>query len=205
MTQETDYPSGGVATFRVVETPPDGLSLRVRYPNWATVERVHLNGEPTSYVVEQNYLRVVKRLRAGDELIVTFPIGLRLEPNEGMLASLRWGPLLMTYEMPGGTAEAVAVPPEDSDGFIRLPPLDPPDHRYAIAGAHLAVIATGCAASELVESLAFMQPQFGRLRPFAEQTANPAPPPASLRFPVIVARTAGPASELARLLGGPGG
>src|SRR5207302_701585 len=80
----------GETTFRVVEAPPDGVGLRARRPRWATVERVHLNGEPTPYVVEKNYLRVLERLRSGDELIVTFPIGLRLEPSVGMLASLSW-------------------------------------------------------------------------------------------------------------------
>ena len=57
--------------------------------------------------------------------------------------------------------------------------------------------------SQPIESLNVNQPQFGRLRPLADQTGFPAPPPAILCMPIIVADHAGLAPELQRLLGAP--
>ena len=89
---------------------------------------------------------------------------------------------------------------------IRLPPLEAPGHPYAIPGTHFAVIGTGNPVSQPIESLNVNQPQFGRLRPLADQTAFPAPPPAILCMPIIAAdRATGLVPELTRLLGGPGG
>jgi hypothetical protein len=200
--QETGYPGRGETILSVVEAPVDGVRLHIRSPGWTTVERVHLNGAPTGHVVEDGYLRISTRLLAGDRLRVIFPIGLRLEPGDGTLGSLWWGPLLMTTETPGGTTYAVALPPADAAGLIHLPSLDSPDRPYVIDGTHLAVIATGNPVSQPVQSLNLNQPQFGRLRPLAEQTAFPSPPPAVLRLPLIVAGGAALATELARLLGG---
>lgn len=203
--QQTSYPGGRELVLRVVAAPPDGVRLLVRCPPWTAVERVQLNGAPTNHVVDDGYLRLSQRLRTGDAVTVTFPIGLRLEPGTGMMGSLWWGPLLMTCENPGGPAHAVAVPPADGFGLIRLPPLDAPAHPYAITGTHFAVIGTGNPVSQPIESLNVNQPQFGRLRPLADQTGFPAPPPAILCMPIIVAGGAGLATELARLLGDPRG
>jgi hypothetical protein len=129
-------------------------------------------------------------------------MGLRVEPDgDAEHGSLWWGPLLMTYEIPGGTACAVALPPADGAGFFHLPPLDPPDHAYAIPGTHFAVIGTGNPVALPVESLAINQPQLGRLRPLADQTGLAAPPPAILRLPIIVAKGPVLEAELTRLLG----
>jgi DUF1680 family protein len=199
--QETSYPGQGETTLHVAEAPADGIRLQVRCPRWATVDRVLLNGESTDHVVEDTYLRTSARLGAGDRLTVSLHMGLRVEPGDAALGSLWWGPLLMTCEIPGGTACAVAVPPADSAGLYHLPPLDPPDHAYAIPGTHFAVIGTGNPVSLPIDSLAVNQPQLGRLRPLADQTGFPAPPPAVLRLPVIVAEGPVLAAELARLLG----
>jgi len=202
--QETSYPGRGETTLHVVEAPVGGVRLEVRCPSWAAVEQVRLNGEPTNHVVEDAYLRTSARLGAGESLTITLRLGLRVEPADAMLGSLWWGPLLMTCEIPGGTTCAVAVPAADSAGLVHLPPLDPPDHAYAIAGTHFAVIGTGNPVSQPIESLAVNQPQFGRLRPLADQTGLPAPAPAILRLPVIVASGPVLEAELAHLLRSPG-
>lgn len=200
--QETGYPGRGELVLRVGAAPTDGVRIQVRCPAWATVERVLLNGAPAGYVVEDGYLRLVPRARTGDSVTVSFPIGLRLNRGTGMLGSLWWGPLLMTCESPGGPAQAVVVPPADALGLIRLPPLDAPVHPYAIQGTHFAVIGTGNPVSGPIQSLNVNQPQLSRLRPLADQTGFPAPPPAILCMPIIVADGAGLATELERLLGG---
>jgi hypothetical protein len=204
--QQTSYPRRGEVVLRVMAAPSDGVRLVVRCPLWATVERVLLNGAPMGYAVDAGFLRLSQRLRTGDSLTVTFPFGLRLEPGDGMLGSLWWGPLLMTCESPGGPAHAVAVPRADAIGQIRLPPRDAPDNPYAIPGTHFAIVGTGNRVSQPIESLNVNQPQFGRLRPLADQTGLPAPPPAVLRMPIIVADgDGGLATELARLLDDPPG
>ncbi len=199
--QETSYPGGSETTVRVAEAPAGGVRLDVRCPRWATIDHVQLNGETTSYLVEDSYVRTAQRIEVGDTLTVSLRMGLRIEPSNAELGSLWWGPLLMTCEIPGGTACAIVVPPADSDGLFHLPPLDRPDHAYAISGTHFAVIGTGNPVAQPVESLAINQPQLGRLRPLADQTGLPAPPPAILRLPVIVAEGELLESELARLLG----
>jgi hypothetical protein len=199
--QHTTYPSQGEFVLQVIEAPADGIRLRVRCPPWAAVERVLLNNAPTSHVVDDAYLRLMKAVRTGDSVSVSLRIGLRLESGDGLLGSLWWGPLLMTCESPGGPPHAVAVPPADVAGLLHLRPLDAPDHPYAIKGTHFAVIGTGNPVSQPIESLNLNQPQFGRLRPFADQTGFSAPPPAILRMPVIEAGRPSMARELSRLLG----
>jgi hypothetical protein len=108
----------------------------------------------------------------------------------------------MTCESPGGPACAVAVPPADALGLMHLPPLDAPSHPYAIAGTHFAIVGTGNPVSQPIESLNLNQPQVSRLRPLADQTGFPSPPPSVLRQPIVVAAEAGLAADLARLLSG---
>ncbi|MCA1648339.1 MAG: glycoside hydrolase family 127 protein [Chloroflexi bacterium] len=200
--QETSYPGGGETTLRVADAPAGGVRVVVRCPVWAAVVQVRLNGEATGHVVENGYLRTATRLGGGDKLTITLRLGLRVEPGDAGLDSVWWGPLLMTCEIPGGTTYAVAVPPADSAGLIHLPPLDPPDHAYAIAGTHFAVIGTGNPVAQPIDSLAVNQPQLGRLRPLADQTGLSAPPPAVVRMPVVVASGTVLKAELARILRG---
>ncbi len=199
--QQTSYPSRGEWVLRVVEAPAHGVRLQVRCPAWSAVERVLLNSAPINHVVDNGYLRPVERVRTGDSLTVSFRIGLRLEPGDGILGSLWWGPLLLTCESPGGPPHAVAVPPADALGLIRLPPLDAPGHPYAISGTHFAVIGTGNPVTQPIESLNMNQPQFGTLRPLADQTGFPAPPPSILCMPIIEVASASTAAELGHLLG----
>ena len=199
--QETSYPGGGETTLHIVEAPASGVRLELRSPSWAAIEHVQLNGEVTSYVVDEGYLRSVARLHGGDRLTVRLRMGLRIDPPDAELGSLWWGPLLMTCEIPGGTAWAVAVPLADSAGLFHLPPLDPPDHAFAVAGTHFEVVGTGNPVVQPIDSLAINQPQLGCLRPLADQTGWPAPPPAVVRLPVIVAKGPVLDAELARLLG----
>jgi DUF1680 family protein len=199
--QETSYPGGGETTLHILEAPAGGVRLEVRCPGWAIVEDVRLNGAETSYVIDEGYVRGSAQLRAGDTLTITLRMGLRVESGNTELGSLWWGPLLMTCEIPGGTACAVAVPPADQAGVFQLPPLNPPDHPFALSGTHFAVIGTGNPVALPVESIAINQPQLGRLRPLADQTGWAAPPPAMLRLPIIEAKGPVLAAELARLLG----
>jgi len=200
--QETSYPGGGETVLLVEEAPASGIRLEVRCPGWAAIERVQVNGEPTEYQIQDGYVRTSGRLQTGDRLSLSLRMGLRVEPDaDAEHASVWWGPLLMTCEIPGGTACAVAVPPADDAGLFHLPPLDPPDHVYAIPGTHFKVIGTGNPIAQPIESLAINQPQLGRLRPLADQTGLAAPPPAILRLPIIVAKGPVLEAELTRLLG----
>jgi hypothetical protein len=82
-----------------------------------------------------------------------------------------------------------------------MPRLDAPDHPYAIAGSHFSVVATGNPVAQPTESLNLNQPQTGRLRPLAEQTIFPSPPPASVNSPIVYAHGERLAAELAHLIG----
>ena len=200
--QETAYPGRGEASLRVLDAPSEGVRLLLRTPRWASGWGVGINGAVIGHAVANGYLGLSdgRRLRSGDVVTITFPIGLRVESTSDVLGTIWWGPLLLTCEIPGGTPCAVAVPPVESTGRIRLPPLDAPDHPYAIEGTHFKVVATGNPVAQQVESLNLNQPQSGRLRPLAEQTMFPAPPPVTVNSPILYANGERLGAELAHLL-----
>jgi DUF1680 family protein len=200
---ETVYPTRGETTLRVLDAPDAGVNVLLRIPPWASGWRVVLNDAVTSHTVEAGYLNLSStgRLRSGDVVTVTFPMGLRVQSSDDERGSLWWGPLLLACEIPGGSPCAVALPAPDSSGVLRLPSLDAPDHPYAIPGSHFSVVATGNPVALPIDSLNMNQPQTGRLRPLAEQSMFRSPPPATVNSQIVYAHGGRLEAELAHLLG----
>ena len=187
--QETSYPAAGGVAITVVEAPVGGVALSVRVPPFVAVSAVRVNRSAVGTSITNGYLTIEKPLRAGDRLEIDFPLHLRLEPGEGRDATIWYGPLLMTTEIPGGTSNGVVIPPPDAIGAIRLPPAETPAYAYAVPGAHFKIVGIGNVVDREVVSLALNRPQPGRLRPFSEQTSFVVAPPAIVRQPVILATT----------------
>ena len=200
--QETAYPGRGEVTLRILEAPASGIRPRLRLPSWASHSRVALNGLPVDHTIDAGYLRLAQPVVTGDRVELSFPVGLRVESGDDSHARIWHGPLLMTPQMPGGGAYALAVPPADADGLIHLPPLASAGTDFSDPETEYAVIGTGYPVTPSIDSLALNQPQFGRLRPLAAQTGFGSPPPAVLEPPIVVAETAMLRAELTGLLGG---
>jgi DUF1680 family protein len=91
------------ATTLAVEAGAGPMTLRVRVPAWATSVRATLNGRPqsvpftTSRADSPSAIEVARAWRPGDELLVTFGMGLavRQSPDNPRVAALTYGPVVL--------------------------------------------------------------------------------------------------------------
>ena len=91
------------ATTLAVEAGAGPMTLRVRVPAWATSVRATLNGRPQSVPFTTNRadsspaIEVARVWRPGDELLVTFGMGLavRQSPDNPRVAALTYGPVVL--------------------------------------------------------------------------------------------------------------
>ena len=91
------------ATSLAVESGAGPMTLRVRVPAWATSVRATLNGRPlplpstTSRADSSPAIEVARSWRPGDELVVSFGMGLavRPAPDNPRVAALTYGPVVL--------------------------------------------------------------------------------------------------------------
>jgi DUF1680 family protein len=85
------------ATTLTVEAGTGPLTLRVRVPGWATSARATLNGRPLSPATRAAAIEVTRAWRPGDELGITFGMGLALRqaPDNPRVAALAYGPVVL--------------------------------------------------------------------------------------------------------------
>jgi DUF1680 family protein len=94
------------ATTLTVEAGTGAMTLRVRVPAWATSVRAALNGRPQSVPsttsraepgAEAAVIEVTRVWRPGDELLVSFGMGLALRqaPDNPRVAALAYGPVVL--------------------------------------------------------------------------------------------------------------
>jgi DUF1680 family protein len=105
------------ATTLVVEAGAGAMTLRVRVPAWATSVRAALNGRPQSVpppasraepgaeAAPSAAVEVTRVWRPGDELLVSFGMGLALQraPDNPRVAALAYGPVVLAV-LTGDTA-----------------------------------------------------------------------------------------------------
>jgi uncharacterized protein len=117
------------ATTLAVEAGTGSMTLRVRVPAWATSVRATLNGRPQALPSRPAAVEVTRVWRPGDELLVSFGIGLALRqaPDSARVASLAYGPVVLAAL----TGDA-----------SRMPALDPSSVRQ-VSASPLAFEARG--------------------------------------------------------------
>jgi DUF1680 family protein len=122
------------ATTLAVEAGTGSMTLRVRVPAWATSVRATLNGRPQALPSRPAAVEVTRAWRPGDELLVSFGIGLtvRQAPDSARVASLAYGPVVLAAL----TGDA-----------SRMPALDPSSIRQ-VSASPLAFEARGSFGTE---------------------------------------------------------
>jgi hypothetical protein len=118
------------ATTLAVEAGTGSLTLRVRVPAWATSVRATLNGRPQSVpsttsladpparAARPAVIEVTRVWRPGDELLVSFGMGLALRqaPDNPRVAALAYGPVVLAAL----TGDAVGMPTLDVSSVRRV-------------------------------------------------------------------------------------
>ena len=102
---ETDYPFGGTVSIRAASVPSGTCEMAVRVPSWADGITARLKGRP---IADQpgpdGYLRCRREWKAGDELVIEFPMRPRLVRASADVDSVRGcvayerGPLVYCFE-----------------------------------------------------------------------------------------------------------
>ena len=100
------------ATTLAVESGTGPMTLRVRVPAWATSAAATLNGRPQALASRPAAVEVTRVWRPGDELQVSFGIGLALRqaPDSARVASLAYGPVVLAA-LTGDAARMPAIDP----------------------------------------------------------------------------------------------
>jgi uncharacterized protein len=137
--QVTSIPDAPLTTL-AVEAGTAAMTLRVRVPAWATSVRATLNGKPLNDRAQPQPSRpadveVTRVWRPGDELLVTFGIGLSLRraPDNPRVAALAYGPVVLGAL----TGEAARMPVLDLSSIRQVsasPPAFEVPGSYGIPG-----------------------------------------------------------------------
>lgn len=96
--QTTDYPIGNTVRLKISLKNAKQFTLALRIPAWSTKTEVLLNGEPMQDAKPGTYLKLARLWRSGDEIKLTFDMGLRYESGDLEQAgnvSLYRGPILL--------------------------------------------------------------------------------------------------------------
>jgi DUF1680 family protein len=109
--QETLYPESDTVSFRFSGRRPISLSLRLRYPAWATNGlRVSINGQPQRVSAGPgSFLELRRTWSNGDKVDLSIPMSLRLEavPDNPQRVAVLFGPIVLAGELPSAE-EAMA-------------------------------------------------------------------------------------------------
>jgi len=99
LTQATRFPDEERTTLKFSGSGAQHLALTIRHPAWCERMSVKVNGKPagTSAAPGTYFTLSTRRIRAGDEVEVHFPMQLRLEPLPGEpdYAAFMYGPVAL--------------------------------------------------------------------------------------------------------------
>lgn len=115
--QHTRFPEEARTRLTIEAASAATLAINLRIPSWAGDDaRVLLNGKPLdAQPAPGSYLRLSRRWKAGDSIVLETPMHLRTEAfadNPSILAVL-YGPLVLAGQFPLGTLPPVPPPPAE--------------------------------------------------------------------------------------------
>ena len=103
LTVETDFPEGESATLKLNLQRPKRLTLALRRPAWAGEGfSAKVNGKAVDELPEPgSYVELERTWKSGDEVALTLPKTLRLEPvpDNPRRAAILWGPLVLAGDL----------------------------------------------------------------------------------------------------------
>ncbi len=97
--QETTYPEGDTASFRVVVDRPTPLALRFRVPGWCAGLAAEVNGQAVALPARPGeWAEIHRTWNSGDQATITIPTRLRfvpVDPHHPRRVAVMHGPVLL--------------------------------------------------------------------------------------------------------------
>jgi DUF1680 family protein len=174
--QKTDYPDSGKTELSIKSAPSTPLALCVRCPAWATASLAfQLNGQPLAVESKPGQFAEIRRTwKAGDQLRVTIPMGLRTEPLEGApnKVAFLYGPLVLAGDF--GPVPESEIYPNSVEHFAndRAATIDVPALVTDDAPSLPKALRRVASESLVFRTEGLAQPQEVTLRPFKDLTYN---------------------------------
>ncbi len=134
---DTRYPMDGEVTLAIRKAPARATTIALRVPGWAGAPRLALNGSPIEGERGRGYVRVTRRWRAGERLVLSLPMPLRAEPIPGDPNTVAFlsGPLVLAADLGPASAPFDGTPPAlriEGDPVTALRPAPGEPHRYRL-------------------------------------------------------------------------
>jgi DUF1680 family protein len=99
--QDTEYPRSGMVILHVTPSRPSKFALNLRVPAWSAQTRVRVNGVAVRDVTPGSYLRLDRKWKRGDRVMIDLDMSLHFwvgeRECEGRVSVYR-GPILLTYD-----------------------------------------------------------------------------------------------------------
>jgi DUF1680 family protein len=156
--QQTKYPEEGSTSLLVSAAAPVHLTVRIRYPGWATSGMtVLVNGTPQTVSSSPgSYVAIDRTWKTGDLVSVRIPMSLHMEalPDDGHVQALMYGPVVLAGDLGTSGLENVkrygpSAPPVgrvssvDVPTFVANSPADVIAHVKPVAGKPLTFQTSG--------------------------------------------------------------
>lgn len=110
--QETRFPDEETTSLTIEAADGSVRSLYLRHPAWAETVTVTVNGKKTAVKSKKGtYLTLTRSWKAGDRIVVTYPMKLWLSPanDKPDVAAVMYGPIVLAGEL--GTEGFVGTQP----------------------------------------------------------------------------------------------
>ena len=100
--QETTFPEEGKSSLTIKTDSPKNLTLKVRYPSWATSgATVAVNGKKIRVKEKPgSYIAIARSWKDGDQVEIEYPMTLKMTPSDDPdVVSITYGPIVLAAEM----------------------------------------------------------------------------------------------------------
>lgn len=99
--QETEFPQAST-TLLTINGKQRQFTLRLRYPSWATLMQIKVNGKKVKATKDANgYVAIARLWTPGDKIAINFGMELREEPtkDDASKVALVYGPIVMAGKL----------------------------------------------------------------------------------------------------------
>ncbi|WP_207532111.1 beta-L-arabinofuranosidase domain-containing protein [Desertivirga arenae] len=99
ITAETDYPFGEQVKLNLSMKEPAFFPLRLRIPAWCTKASIKVNGKLQTGSTAGNILALKREWKDGDEVLLNFPMAVKLTKQVNNAVSVERGPLVYALKV----------------------------------------------------------------------------------------------------------
>lgn len=93
----TDYPFRGEVNISITPDEPVAFPLQLRIPAWAKGAVINVNGETIGEQAPGTFAKIERTWKAGDRVVITFPMALRCSRWFNESIAIERGPLLYSF------------------------------------------------------------------------------------------------------------